>query len=558
MQTTSSQSKQFTGSPTQFAFPAPTTRQVSLANRSMKKLLLFLSLLLAARAGFSQGTVTFNNTSATQVRTNALAVGGTNGPTSPVLNGFVYGLFAAPFGTTNTDLTSGAWAFTGLYATNSGAVTGGRFIGGFNVPTLTGWLQGVTNSYVVAGWSTSLAGRDWTNILGQLTGAQFSGGKWIGNWNTNGFYGQSSIGFGEAGGGDIGLPGFPIFGSIPGGLGTPISTGFDLFATVVGVPLTVQPADQTVVQGSNATFTVSSSSQSVLTYQWSFNGTPIQDATNSSLTISNTQPANAGGYAVLLGDGVSRSLSRTAALTVLVPPSITLSPQSQAVFAGTNVTFTVGINGTAPLSYQWSLNGVNMSGATLASLALASVQLSDSGDYAVAVTNAAGWALSAPATLTVMAAPSITNQPVSTTGYWGKSVTITSGATGSGPLSFQWYKDGNLIAGATNAALTLNDSQLGDAGGYTVVVSNAYGTVTSSVANLIINPAGVSLGMYAGLTVDGSVGKTYDIQFSTNFVSWTTLTSLTLTDPVQLWVDTNINVSAPGHPNGSYRVQAVP
>ena len=87
---------------------------------------------------------------------------------------------------------------------------------------------------------------------------------------------------------------------------------------------------------------------------------------------------------------------------------------------------------------------------------------------------------------------------------------------------------------------------------------NAYGTVTSSTAHLIVNPAGVSLGMYAGLTIDGSTGKTYAIQFSTNFISWVTLTNVTLTDPVLLWVDTNINVSAPGHVSGSYRVQAVP
>src|SRR5262249_31118013 len=158
------------------------------------------------------------------------------------------------------------------------------------------------------------------------------------------------------------------------------------------------------------------------------------------------------------------------------PPSITLQPQTQAVFAGTNVTFSVGVTGTAPFSYQWILNGISIPGATLANLNLNNAQLSDSGDYTVAVTNAAGWAISDAATLTVMPPPSITNQPVSTTGYWGKTVTLTSGATGSGPLSFQWYKDGNLIVGATNSSLTLDNLEFTDGGGFSVVVSNAYGT----------------------------------------------------------------------------------
>src|SRR5262249_36618670 len=109
-----------------------------------------------------------------------------------------------------------------------------------------------------------------------------------------------------------------------------------------------------------------------------------------------------------------------------------------------------------------------------------------------------------------------------------------------------------------NSSLTLDNLEFTDGGGFSVVVSNAYGTVTSSTAHLIVNPAGVSLGMYAGLTIDGSPGKTYAIQFSTNFISWMTLTNVTWPARILLCVAANINVMAPGHVNGSSRVQAVP
>jgi hypothetical protein len=71
-------------------------------------------------------------------------------------------------------------------------------------------------------------------------------------------------------------------------------------------------------------------------------------------------------------------------------------------------------------------------------------------------------------------------------------------------------------------------------------------------------PTGVSLGTYAGLTIDGAMSNTYGIQFSSNFISWVAVTDPTLTQDQDVWVDTSINLSAPGHLSDSYRVLAVP
>ena len=85
----------------------------------------------------------------------------------------------------------------------------------------------------------------------------------------------------------------------------------------------------------------------------------------------------------------------------LQPPGIASQPESQTVSAGTNVTFTVEATGSIPLGYQWRLNGTNLAGATTASLSLTNVQAANAGAYDVVVSNPAGLATSAPATLAV-------------------------------------------------------------------------------------------------------------------------------------------------------------
>jgi hypothetical protein len=244
-----------------------------------------------------------------------------------------------------------------------------------------------------------------------------------------------------------------------------------------------------------------------------------------------------------------------------VPPAIVTQPQSQTVLAGTNMILSVTVTGTSPLSYQWKFNGTNRDGATSANLVLTNVQLEDAGDYTVAVTNSAGHALSEPATLTVLASPSITTQPKGLVGYWGKAVSFQVKAKGTLPMTYLWYVDGFPILWATNASLTLTNLEMSAGGDYWVEVCNDLDCVTSVPARLVVNPAGISLGLYPGVTVDGVVGKTYGIQYTTTVSqtnSWLTLTNFTLTQPVQLWIDTEADTTSGKHPKRFYRVVPVP
>ena len=85
--------------------------------------------------------------------------------------------------------------------------------------------------------------------------------------------------------------------------------------------------------------------------------------------------------------------------------------------------------------------------------------------------------------------PAITVQPSSQSANAGATVTLGVAASGNPAPAFQWRKDGVALAGATGSALTLGNVQPASAGTYTVVVSNAAGSVASLPAVLTVSVA---------------------------------------------------------------------
>src|SRR5208337_899887 len=88
-----------------------------------------------------------------------------------------------------------------------------------------------------------------------------------------------------------------------------------------GPTITMQPANQTVVVGGTANFSVTASGTSPLSYQWNFNGTNLSGATDTTLTLANVQLSQAGNYAVLVTNNYGSILSSNAMLTVNLPPT---------------------------------------------------------------------------------------------------------------------------------------------------------------------------------------------------------------------------------------------
>ncbi len=311
------------------------------------------------------------------------------------------------------------------------------------------------------------------------------------------------------------------------------------FLPVIKPAITAQPSGQTVTQGSNVTFSVTATG-TPLYYQWYFNGTnPIAGATASSYTKVSAQPSDVGNYSVWVTNAAGSVLSSNAALTVNVPPFITLQPVSRTVVSGTNVTFSVMASGTTNLCYQWQFNGTNLTGATNALLTLSNIRSTNAGNYSVVVTNIAGSVISSNATLTVLVLPMITLQPASQTVVQGTNVTFGVTVTGTLPLNYQWWFNGAAISGATSASYTKFVVQPSDAGPYSVVVTNVAGSVTSSVATLTVYvPPAISIqptnqtvaqGSNATLVVQASGTPTPTYQWLSNETNISGATSATYT-----------------------------
>src|ERR1044071_89407 len=110
--------------------------------------------------------------------------------------------------------------------------------------------------------------------------------------------------------------------------------------------------------------------------------------------------------------------------------------------------------------------------------------------------------------------PAIITQPTSQTVVVGANVTFNVSASGTAPLSYQWQKGTSPIAGATSSSYTILNVQSNDAGGYSVVVTNAYGPpATSSNALLTVNPAPPCVPVPSGLvswwTAEGNANDSF-------------------------------------------------
>jgi lysophospholipase L1-like esterase len=138
----------------------------------------------------------------------------------------------------------------------------------------------------------------------------------------------------------------------------------------------------------------------------------------------------------------------TKADAVGTAPTITLHPQSQTVTAGQTGTFSVVATGTAPFTYQWQKNSVNISGATGTSYTTAAVSSGDNGStYRAIVSNSSGSAASSAATLTVSSTTAAVSSTVNV---------LTNGGFESGTSSWNFYSNGSgvlsTVSGGTEGA----------------------------------------------------------------------------------------------------------
>lgn len=165
------------------------------------------------------------------------------------------------------------------------------------------------------------------------------------------------------------------------------------------------PADQTVVQTSNAIFVASVSGLPLPALQWRVNGADIPGETNSSLTITNVQFSQNGFAYSLVATNSAGMVTNSAYLYVLVPPMISQQPTNMSVLANSQAVFNVTAGGVPAVKYQWLRNGGAVANATNGTYSIASAQGVDNGAvFSVIISNTAGVVTSSNATLTVVSA----------------------------------------------------------------------------------------------------------------------------------------------------------
>ena len=125
--------------------------------------------------------------------------------------------------------------------------------------------------------------------------------------------------------------------------------------------ITAPPASQVAVAGSSPIFSVTVAGSGPFGYSWYFDITNLlQSGASSTLALADVSANNLGNYTVVVTNAYGSVTSQIATLSLVVPPSGNTQPGIQTVLAGTNVAFSVAVDGTGPFSYQWQLNGTNL------------------------------------------------------------------------------------------------------------------------------------------------------------------------------------------------------
>ena len=276
-------------------------------------------------------------------------------------------------------------------------------------------------------------------------------------------------------------------------------------ASAAALPvISTQPLDQEVSVGQAVSFRVVASGTN-LTYQWLKNGTPIAGATSATYAIASPQVEDTGSYTVRVGGGGGGIDSSAGTLSVIPvgsgPIVITARPVAQSVAVGQSVTFSVTASGTG-LTYQWLRNGASITGASGASYTIAAAQTGDAGTYAVRLS--AGGATETPAAKLIVGGSAgsgttvaITVQPTNAFAEVGQTASFAVTASGSS-LTYQWFKDGVAVSGATASTYTITNVQPGQAGSYFVRVASGVVSADSNAVTLTVN--GVVTGPAARLS----------------------------------------------------------
>ncbi len=299
--------------------------------------------------------------------------------------------------------------------------------------------------------------------------------------------------------------------------------------------LTLPPyANATVGQPFSLRLTAQANDQSIVpassdyTGLYAGAGLPPGLTLNGGMGVISGTPTQVGTYDVAISatNAVgSDTVHVNFTVTDAGPPQILFSPESQNIgkagMPSTALRFHVVASGGG-LTYAWKLNGGDIpsgglyEGLGTDTLQITQLQPNQAGTYTVTVSNGYGSATAAPATLTIGNSPGIVIPPpheqdvVAGAPVWLNVAAIGSGKSHRDGLTYQWRLNGTPIPGATDCALHLARVGSDQAGTYDVVVTNLFGTVTSSGSRVGVSsdgkPVNMSTRCWVGSGADAEFG----------------------------------------------------
>ncbi|MCD8534187.1 MAG: immunoglobulin domain-containing protein, partial [Verrucomicrobia bacterium] len=301
---------------------------------------------------------------------------------------------------------------------------------------------------------------------------------------------------------------------------------FQFESTAAAAPTILSESrSQAVVEGSAAFLMVLANGAEPLSYQWFKDGAILPDATSNRLDFPSVSANNHGRYSVVVGNEAGTATSGIMLLTVTpqpLPARIAMHPVNKTIQEGGSVSLTASVTGTPPIQYQWRKGNLDLPGQTSLTLTLTDLQVQDSGAYSLRATNPVGSDTSREAQLTVVQlqlAPAITKHPAAVTVNNGDPIELVVEASGLGPFTYVWTRNGVTIPGESEFNFVRPDAVPSDAGEYQVRVISPFGSSLSDAARVHVNVTSQALGQ----AMDNS-----EVLWSTGGASpWSMQTSVT-------------------------------
>jgi hypothetical protein len=247
--------------------------------------------------------------------------------------------------------------------------------------------------------------------------------------------------------------------------------------------IVAQPADQLLPTYRAATLSVIATGDAPVRYLWKHDGLPIFGGTNSSLTISNVQPSDAGMYSVLAYNGGGATLGTNFFIRTRFGLHFIQQPTNLVGVVGSTFAFAATAVGFGSVSYQWEFNGISIFGATNSTLIISNAGVANQGRYVVQASDAYDTFASQPATLSTLLKPAITLQPLSQSVPENGVVAFTVAASGTLPVGFRWRTNGFTFTNAmiinspdTSTLLLLNVPSNFNGFRFTAAITNIVGS----------------------------------------------------------------------------------